>query len=139
MDDGTNKRRVDVASPKVRKRRSDLGVKRNAGNCTSDVVMDDACAAPKVKKQRSDVGSKRNVHGSANQAAIKYGAKYLSELRFLRCGCCLREESSSKFVELSKAKEAGLLNYLKNMNLGDLKTSQMLQNNYNKFGKRERQ
>ena len=123
MDDGTNKRRVDVASPKVRKRRSDLGVKRNGGsstNSTSDVVMDDGTnerrvdvASPTVKKRRSDLGVKRN--GGASQAAMKYGSKYTSELRFLRCGSCLREDSSSKFIELSKVKEAGIINYLRKM------------------------
>ena len=84
MDVGSTskKRRVDIDSTKVRKRRSDLGSKRKDG---------------------------------ASKAAIKYGAKYLSELRFLRCGCCLREDSSSKFMELSTVKEAGLLNYLRNM------------------------
>ena len=122
MDDGTNKRRVDVASgsPTVKKRRSDLGVKRNGGSSTSDVVMDDGTnerrvdvASPTVKKRRSDLGVKRN--GGASQAAMKYGSKYTSELRFLRCGSCLREDSSSKFIELSKVKEAGIINYLRKM------------------------
>ena len=123
MDDGTDKQRVDVASSKVRKRRSDLGVKRNGGsstNSTSDVVMDDGTnecrvdvASPTVKKRRSDLGVKRN--GGASQAAMKYGSKYTSELRFLRCGSCLREDSSSKFIELSKVKEAGIINYLRKM------------------------
>ena len=67
------------------------------------------------RKRRSDLGSKHKVASFANQAATKYGAKYLSELRFLRCGCCLREDSSSKFVELAKAKDASYLNYLQKM------------------------
>ena len=122
MDDGTDKQRVDVASANVRKRRTDLGVKRNGGSSTSDVVMplDDGTnerrvdvASPTVKKRRSDLGVKRN--GGASQAAMKYGSKYTSELRFLRCGSCLREDSSSKFIELSKVKEAGIINYLRKM------------------------
>ena len=60
------------------------------------------------KRRRTDVGSQR-IYASRRRsnAAEKYGAKYQSELRFLRCGCCLREDSSSKFVELAKIKENG--------------------------------
>jgi hypothetical protein len=89
---------------------------------TSDVVIDVGTkrqrvniASPKVRKQRSDLGSKRNASGGASQAAIKYGSKYTSELRFMRCGSCMREDSSSKFIELSKVKEAGIINYLRKM------------------------
>ena len=89
---------------------------------TSDVLIDVGTkrqrlniASPKVRKRRSDLGSKRNASGGASQAAIKYGSKYTSELRFLRCGCCLREDSSSKFIELSKVKEAGIISYLRKM------------------------
>jgi hypothetical protein len=60
------------------------------------------------KRRRTDVGSQR-IYASRRRsnAAEKYGSKYHSELRFLRCGCCLREDSSSKFVELAKIKENG--------------------------------
>ena len=94
-----------------RRRRSDLGSKHKVASVANQAAT---IPAPS-RRRRSDLGSKHNVASVANQAATKYGAEYLSELRFLRCGCCLREDSSSKFVELSKAKEASYLNYLQKM------------------------
>ena len=51
-------------------------------------------------------------HKRVTTPAQRYGSKYDSELRFLRCGCCLQEESSSKFVELTKARQLGFLRFL---------------------------
>lgn len=56
-----------------------------------------------------------NQRTKGRNAAKMYGEKYQSELRFLRCGCCLREESSSKFVEISKVKENDILMHLRQM------------------------
>ena len=100
----TKKRRVDLAITNI----------QTDDDSVASTFPFNSIPAPS-RRRRSDLGSKHKVASVANQAATKYGAEYLSELRFLRCGCCLREDSSSKFVELSKAKEASYLNYLQKM------------------------
>jgi hypothetical protein len=70
-------------------------------------VLQPASANAKVNEVRART--------KGHNAAKMYGEKYQSELRFLRCGCCLREESSSNFVEISKVKENDILVHLRQM------------------------